>query len=109
MLAASQWRVRPQRLDGEEDDMTRMMEEDLEERVGGRRANIQPQDSEYIGRKGVSTNFTFTEKNYAQPLIKLNTFLPSFLGCNITHVLTSSPRGVILTSVTLFVHLQKHY
>ena len=54
MLAASRWRVRPQRLDGEEDDMTRMMEEDLEERVGGRRANIPPQDSEYIGRKGIS-------------------------------------------------------
>jgi hypothetical protein len=51
MLAASRWRVRPQRLDGEEDDMTRMMEEDLEERVGGRRANIPPLDSEYIGRK----------------------------------------------------------
>jgi|688.fasta_scaffold347574_1 hypothetical protein len=54
MLAASRWRVRPQRLEGEEDDMTRMMEEDLEERVGGRRANIPPQDSEYIGRKGIS-------------------------------------------------------
>jgi hypothetical protein len=54
MLAASRWRVRPQRLEGEEDDMTRMMEEDLEERVGGRRANIPPLDSDYIGRTGVS-------------------------------------------------------
>jgi hypothetical protein len=25
MLAASRWRVRPQRLDGEEDDMSRIM------------------------------------------------------------------------------------
>ncbi len=72
MLAASRWRVRPQRLDGEEDDMTRMMEEDLEERVGGRRANIPPQDSEYIGRK-VTKSLTFTEKMYAQPLKILNT------------------------------------
>jgi hypothetical protein len=96
MLAASRWRVRPQRLDGEEDDMTRMMEEDLEERVGGRRANIPPQDSEYIGRKGVRK--TIDE----QPLNILNTFL------NISHVRSSSPPRVLI-SVALFVHLQKHH
>ncbi len=48
VLVASRWRVRPQRLEGEEDDMTRMVEEDLEDRVGGR-PQLRPQDTEYIG------------------------------------------------------------
>ncbi len=53
VLVASRWRVRPQRLEGDEDDMTRMVEEDLEDRVGGR-PQLRPQDTEYIG--GISIN-----------------------------------------------------
>ena len=50
ILAASRWRVRPQRLEGEEDDMTRMMEEDGEDRTGGRTQQAA-QDPDYIGRR----------------------------------------------------------
>jgi hypothetical protein len=59
VLVASRWRVRPQRLEGEEDDMTRMVEEDLEDRVGGR-PQLRPQDTEYIG--GTSTNIKIWRK-----------------------------------------------
>ena len=49
VIVASRWRVRPQRLEGaEDDDMTRMMEEEAED--GGRGPPLRDQHSEYIGR-----------------------------------------------------------